>query len=420
MLYLLKNAKIIQAKSEYNNSRKDILIKNGQIVKIADSIKEPKAQVIESKNLHVSPGWVDVGTVHGEPGFEHRESLESLSRCAASGGFTALAVFPNTKPVIDNKSSVQYLINKSKDQLVSLYPVGAISKACEGKEITEMIDMYHNGAIAFSDGQKSLQSSGLLLRALEYVKIMNGLVIHHSNDSGISNGNDIHEGQVSTSLGLKASPSLSEYLSVERDLHLNEYANSRLLLHNLTTSLSIEKLKAQNSKSVSASVSYLNLCKTDESIASFNVNYKVNPPLRSEEDRESLQKAVNKGIIDIICSNHVPLEEELKKKEFVYAEAGAIGLQTVFAALNTYASSISVNRIVKCLSSNPRSILGLDDAHIEVDANVDICIFDPELNWKLDEKTNQSKSRNSPFWNTELNGKVLGVIKGKQSYFNNY
>jgi dihydroorotase len=420
MSILIKKAKIIQAKSELNNSIKDILIKNGIITKIANNIQHEKAQIIQSDNLHVSIGWMDIGTESGEPGFEHRETFESLSNAAVSGGYTALAIFPNTFPVVDNKSSIQYIINSTESHTVSYYPIAAISKNCEGKEITEMIDMERSGACAFSDGPHTIVSSGLFLRALEYSKVVDGLIIHHPTDPGISNGNDVHEGTVSTSLGLKACPSLSETMTLERDIQLAEYADARLLVHNLSSGESVEKLKALKSKKLYASVPYLNLCKTEEAIQEFDVNSKVSPPLRSLKDKEELTKGVNQGLIDIICSNHLPLEEELKKKEFVYANSGAIGLQTCFSALNSFSSGISIGKMVNCLAHNPRKMLKLEVPLIAEGHQADLCIFDPELEWELNERTNCSKSKNSPFWNQSLKGKVLGVVKGKKSYFNNY
>ena len=420
MPILIKKAKIIQAKSELNNSRKDILIDKGVIVKIADNIRDNKAQVIESDDLHVSIGWMDIGAQSGEPGFEHRETLNSLSNAAASGGYTALAIFPNTYPVTDNKSSIQYIINASNKHVVDYYPIAAISKNCEGKEITEMIDMAHSGASAFSDGNKTIVSSGLFLRALEYSKVVDGLIVHHPHDPGISNGNDIHEGAMSTSLGLKACPSLSETMSLERDVQLAIYADARLLVHNLSSSESVEKLKSLKTKKIFASVPYLNLCKTDEAIQGFEVNYKVSPPLRSEDDRQDLSKAVNQGLIDVICSNHHALEEELKKKEFVYADSGAIGLQTCFSALNTFSNGISISKMVNCLAVNPRKILNIKIPTIESGQKADLCLFDPGLKWTMNDSSNQSRSKNSPFWDHEMTGKILGVINGKKTHFNTY
>lgn len=419
MLILIKNATIIAPQSKFHNSKKDILIKNGEITKIANSISSAKAKIIKSKNLHVSAGWIDIGAQSGEPGFEHRESLQSLTKTASAGGYTGLAIFPNTNPVIDDKASVQYILNSTQDHLVDYYPIGAISKKCDGLEITEMIDMKTNGAIAFSDGQLSIDSNGLMLRALEYAKSTNSIIINSPNDKGLSHGNSIHEGHVSTMLGLKACPSIAETLMVERDIQLAEYADSKLHLHNISSKDSIDKISNSKNKNLSAAVNYLNLCLTEKAIESFDVNCKVSPPLRTEEDKEALTKGVNSGKIDIISSNHIPLEQELKKKEFVYAESGAIGLQTCYSALESF-SNISVSKLVSCLATNPRKLLGLTIPMIEKDEKANLTLFDPKEEWTMDDKSNQSRSKNSPFWNQTLKGKVIGVINGKQSYFNQY
>jgi len=420
MLILIKNATIIAPQSKFHNSKKDILIKNGVIEKIANSISSSKAKIIKSKNLHVSPGWIDLGAQSGEPGYEHRESLETLSATAAAGGYTGLAIFPNTNPTIDDKSSVQYILNATQNHLINYYPIGAISKDCLGSEMTEMIDMKNNGVVAFSDGQKSISSNGLMMRALQYAKGTNSIIINNPNDESLSNGNSVHEGHVSTSLGIKASPSLAEVLMVDRDIQLSKYTDSRLHIHNISTAESLEKIDAQNDKNISCAVNYLNLCLTEESIASFDVNCKVSPPLRSEADRDALSKGVSSGKIDLISSNHVPLEEELKKKEFVYAQAGAIGLQTCFSGIVSFAKNISIVKIISCLAINSRKLLGIAIPTIEQGEIANITIFDPKGEWTLDRQTNLSRSKNSPFWNQSLSGKVLGVVNGKQSYFNQY
>ena len=417
--FLIQNAKIIHPKSPFNNTRKDLLLKNGVIQKIGDNLKDGNAQKIASDNLHVSIGWFDIGTAINEPGFEHRETLEELSQTAASGGFTGLAVYPNSYPVSDSKSSIQYLLNTTAKHMVDYYPIAAVSKKCAGEEITEMIDLSKNGAVAFSDGHKTIKSSGVLLRALQYATVFNGLIIHHPSDPGISNGNDIHEGIVSTSLGLKASPALSELLFLERDLQLTAYAESRMLSHTLSSKEAVSRMKQHKQKNNYASVAYLNLCKTESSINSFDVNYKVAPPLRSEDDRVALIEAIKDGSIDIICSNHVPLEEELKKKEFVYADPGATGLQTVYSGLRSF-TELSISKLVTCLAHNPRKIMDLEIPKIEESAQADLCLFDPDLTWTLNESSNTSPCKNNPFWDQELKGKVMGVIKSKQSHFNNY
>lgn len=420
MSILVKNATIVYPGHELHNTKKDLLIKNGVIEKIANRITAAKVKVIESKNLHLSPGWMDIGAASGEPGFEHRETLVTLSECAASGGYTKLAIFPNTHPVIDNKAAVKYIINNTEDELVDFHPIGAISKSGDGKEITEMIDMKANGAIAFSDGLSSINSSGLMLRALDYAKGIDAVIIHHPEDKSLSNGNQIHEGLVSIELGLKGNPNISELLTLERDIQLTRYTNSKLLAYNISTKEAIPKLKGLSKENIYSSVSYLNLCKTDEALYTFDTNLKTIPPVRSKKDQEALIAAINKATIQIITSNHQPLEEEVKKKEYVNAEAGTTGLQTCYSAITTFAKDISPDKLVSCMAVNPRKILGLEAVELKKGAKAELTLFDPESEWTLSDNTNTSKSKNSPFWNQTLQGKVIGMINGKKSFFNRY
>jgi dihydroorotase len=420
MTILIKNAHIISPDSPHHDSKKDILIENGIIKKIGARLKSEKAKIISSKNLYVSIGWMDIGPLCGEPGYEHRETFNSLTKVAASGGYTAVAPFPNTDPVADSKSSIQYILHTTKDHIVDYYPIGAISKKTAGEEITEMIDMNHCGAVAYSDGVEAIDTNGLMLRALQYAKGTESLIIHTPDDPTISNGNNIHEGEVSTSLGLKASPVLSEVMTLDRDLKLQNYADGKLLSHNISSAESIDKISTLKNKKHSSSVCYLNLCLTDKAISYFDVNAKVSPPLRTEDDRQALIKGINSSNIDIITSNHRPVEEDLKKKEFTYAKTGAIGLQTTFSGITTYANKISIKKLIAALAVNPRKVLDIDIPKIEEGASANLTIFDPSLEWTLNETTNLSTSKNSPFWNQSLTGKVIGVINGKLSHINKY
>ena len=420
MSVLIKNATIIYPGHNLHKSKRDILIKNGVIEKIASRITSKASKVIESSQLHLSPGWMDIGTFSGEPGYENRESLETLSRTAASGGYTALATFPNTNPVTESKSGIQYILHTTQNHLVNYYPIGALSKGCAGEEITEMIDMHNHGAVAFSDGLKSLDSSGLMMRALDYVKSVGSLIIHHPQDNTLSHGNLVHEGAVSTGLGMRDNPSLSEILILDRDIELNKYTNSQLLVHNISTKEAVTRLKGLSKSGISSSVSYLNLCKTASAVSSFDSNMKTVPPLRSENDRQALISGINKATIQVISSNHKPLEDEAKKMEYSYAKAGAIGLQTCYSGLMTDASELSTERLVECLALNPRTILGLPHPELKAGAEAELSLFDPTLKWTLSDKNNTSKSKNSPYWNQELTGMVLGVINGKKQHWNNY
>ena len=420
MSLLIKNAKIIYPGHEFHNSKRDVLIKNGIIEKIGTRISDSAVKQISSKNLHLSPGWLDIGAVVGEPGYEHRETLDTLSRTAASGGYVAVAIFPNTNPVVDNRSAVQYILNQSTNPLVDLYPIAAISKNCKGEEITEMIDLSRSGAVAFSDGHQAITSNGLMMRALDYSKSIDGLIIHHPIDPSLANHSLVNEGIVSIELGMKGNPNIAEVVALNRDIQLQKYTGANVLLHNLSAKESVEKLKSLKQNNLYSSVSYLNLCKTEKALYGYDTNYKTLPSLRSEEDRQALISGVNKKTIHVITSNHVALEEDEKKKEYIYAGSGATGLQTSFAAINTYAEGVKLNTLVSCLAINPRKILKLPEVELSKGAKAELTLFDPTLEWTLNSKTNTSKSKNSPFWDKSFKGGVIGIVNGKKSRFNKY
>ena len=420
MSLLIKKATIIYPGHDLHKQKKDILIKNGRIAKVAQRISSSSSKKIESTDLCISPGWLDIGTGLGEPGYEHRETLVTLSASAAAGGYTAIAPFPNANPPIDNRSSIQYLLSSTENHVVDYHPIGAISKSCQGQDLAEMIDMHHYGARAFSDGKNTVNSSGLMLRALQYAKSVNSLVIQHPDDPSLSNGNQINEGDMSIRMGLKGNPNISETLILDRDLSLNDYAASKFLVHNISTAQAAETLTGVNKKVVFNSVAYLNLCLTEKELEGFDSAYKVIPPLRSESDKEALVKAVKKSQIQIITSNHRPLELEAKMQEYVYAEAGAIGLQTCYSAINTLASEISSDNFVKNVAINPRKVLEINLPELSIDSKAELTLFDPGKKWTLNDKTNKSLSKNSPFWDSELTGCVIGVINGKRQSFNNY
>ncbi len=416
MELLIKNVTIIRPGNRKKSSKKDIYIKNGIIQKIGSKLSIEGIKVVESNDLHVSPGWFDVGTQIGEPGFEHRETIDSVAKAAAKGGFTGIACFPNTNPVVDTKSAVHFIKSNSSRYATTFYPIAALSAGVKGTDITEMIDLHQNGAIGFSDGSSSVQNSGILLRALQYVKSFGGCVLQKSIDEKIANHGQVHEGDVSIQLGLSGVPSIAETSSLQKDLELNRYAESKIIFHTISSEGSCKVIKAakKNKDRVFATVSYLNLIENDEVLLNFDSNFKVDPPLRSSKDQNALIKAVKDDTIDAICSNHVPLEEERKKLEFSYADQGAIGLQTLFPAIYTALSSkLSLNDLVKKLSLGPRRLFGLPEISIKAGEKAELTLFDPSLSWTFDKKDNQSKSNNSPYLGRTFDGKVLGIINGK-------
>lgn len=419
---LIKKARIVDPNSSLNGKQTDIYISKGKIEKTGRNLDAGKAKVIDVKGLHVSPGWLDIGVQTGDPGLEHREDLNTVTKAATAGGFTAIACYPNTLPVMDSKSGIYYLQQNSRDLIVDCLPIGAVSEGCEGKDITEMIDMQRAGAYAFSDGKKSIQHAGLLLRALLYVKAFDGLVMNHPHDKTLAAGGQINEGEVSTSLGMRGIPAIAEDIIVQRDIELTAYADSRLHISNISTATAVEKIRKAKSLGVkiTASVAAINLLLEDRALSDFDSNLKVLPPLRSQKDIVALKKGLKDGTIDFICSNHIPLEEEAKKLEFPYAEFGAIGLETAFSvAYTALKDDLSLEEIITKFSTNSRTILNLPSLKIEAEEPVNMTLFLPEQEWEVSGKNIFSRSRNTPFIGTKLHGRVLGIINGKKSDFPN-
>ena len=414
---LIRNATIVDPKSRHNGKERDVLIRNGVIESIKAKITATKVKEIDVKGACLSPGWLDVGVHSGDPGFEHREDLDSVAKAAAAGGYTGVVCQPNTIPVVDSKTQVLYLKNRTRDNLVSFYPLGAVSQNCGGADITEMNDMHQAGAVAFTDGEKSIQDSGLMKRALQYVKSFDGLIMNFPQDKNLAHKGQMHEGVISTTLGMKGIPALAEELMTGRDISLAEYTDSNLHLSSISTAGSISLIKEARSKglNVTASVAALNLTLDDEHLLGFDTNYKVLPPLREKNDIKALIKALKNGHIDFITSNHSPHDEESKKLEYPLADFGVIGLETTYALLNTHlGKQCSQEEFVNWLSINARKILRLPVPNVEVGEIANLTIFDPNREWTYSKDRIQSKSHNSPFIGTTFTGKVLGVVNNGQ------
>jgi dihydroorotase len=417
IMVLLKNVVIFAPDSDLHGRSKDIFIENGIIKKVTNHFDAPiGTQIIEKQGMHVSMGWMDVGVLAGDPGFEHREDLESVSQAAAAGGFTAIALYPNTNPTIDSKSSVLYIKNKNHNPLTSIYPIGALSVGCQGKDITEMMDMQQAGAIAFADGHRSVQNAGLLMRGLQYAKACNALIINVPHDETIGGHGQMNEGIVSTSLGLTGLPAMAEELMIQRDLHLVAYTGGRLHFAGISTEHSVELIRAAKRKGlkISASVNIMNLCFTDSALSTFDAHYKVMPPLRTNSDVEALIRGLKDGTIDFISSGHTPVEIEKKNLEFPYAKFGVIGLESFFGLVNLYLhKKLSIHTIIQRMTTVPRQLFGLELPKIEEGAMADFTLFNPNESYIFENKHIYSKSKNTPLIGKTLKGKVLGVIKNK-------
>ncbi len=415
---LLQQVKVIHEGSALHRKTVDILIKDGVIKTISKSIKKPKGVPVWSQaNAHVSIGWLDIGTQIAEPGYEHRETIASVSRAAAAGGFTGIACFPNTKPCLDSHSPIQYVQQRAQREIIDLYPIGSISQSCEGHEMTEMIDMHRAGAVAFSDGDHSIEKNGLLLRALEYAKSLDGLIISSPQENVISKNGVMNEGKTSISLGLPGIPDMLEKLMTIRDIELCKYAEGRMLIHGISTPETLKVIKAakKDKVRVQSSISYMHLVADESQLNTFDPNYKIMPPLRTEKQRKSMVKAVDQGDIDVIHSQHIPIEKEGKEKEFFYADFGIIGLETCFAATHTLCQKdLSLDRLVHCLSRGPREVLQLPEIRITEGHTANLTLFDPAKKWTYTEDQVQSKSRNSPFIGQSFVGKALAIINKNQ------
>jgi dihydroorotase len=413
MTYHIKNATILHKGSALDGKKRDLIIANGIIKEIGSKLSDPKAKVIEGKGLHVCIGLCDIGTHTGEPGREDRETMQSLTSGALKGGYTCLAIFPNNQPITQSKADVQFLKRHPQSQGVEIHAIGALSIDTKGANITEYIDMHTAGAIAFSDGMKAVQDAGLLSRALTYADQIGGLIIHHPNDKTLSAGGEMHEGEMSTNLGMKGVPSIAESSMVQRDILVADYTGGKLLLHCLSAeqSLTMVKTAKKSNPKLYTSVDYMHVIHIDKDLVDFDTHLKVIPVLRDAIDRKAIIKAINDDVIDIIVTNHTPLDVEVKNLEFTYAEPGAIGLETCLPALLHHAADkIALEKIIHKLTISPRQILGLNIPKIAVGEKANLCIFDINADTVINADDIASISKNSPYIDKVLKGKVVATI----------
>ena len=411
MKILLQKVTIADPHSPYNGNVKDILIVDGIIQLINDNIQDEFAQIINFHNAIVSPGWIDVFTHACDPGYEYRETLESAAEAAAAGGYTQIFTLPDTNPVVDNKAQVEYVRQKSNQLKIKIHALGAVSKKREGKELAEMYDMHKSGAVAFTDGLQPLQSAGLMLKSLQYVKAFNGVIIQIPQDKSINTNGLMNEGITSTRLGLPGIPSIAEHLIIERDIALAEYTNSSLHITGVSTQQSINSIKKAKEKGlqITCSVTPYHLFFCDEDLNSYDTNLKVNPPLRSRDDMMALRNAVLNGSVDCIASHHLPQDWDAKTCEFEYAKFGMIGLQTTYAVVQTVLPKLSQQKIAELFSTNARRIFNLNEVKIEAGKHAELTIFNKE-EFTFKKENNKSKSFNSAFVNKDLKGNVLAII----------
>ncbi len=418
---LLRSATVVDPLSPFHLQQKDIFISGGVITSVADSYNGDLPETIVAvPDLCVSPGWIDSFANLCDPGFEFRETLESGAEAAAAGGFTNVFVLPHTNPVLQNKSSCAYVLQKSLHLPVSFQPIGAVTENTAGKELTEMYDMESSGAVAFSDGTNSIQSSGIMLKALQYVKAINKLIIQLPDDTSIHTHGLMNEGVVSTGLGLPGKPAIAEELMIARDLELLAYTGSRLHITGISTAKGVEAIrKAKHAGlSVTCAVTPFHLLFCDEDLSAYDTNLKVNPPLRTAADRQALQDAVIDGTVDCIATHHSPHNADHKVVEFEYAKEGMIGLQTCFAAVRKALPQLDASGLVAVLSSNTARIFGIAQNTVAEKSVASLSLFSMHMEWTFQPEDNLSRSKNSPFFGTTFTGKPLGIINKDKLFLN--
>lgn len=408
MKLLFSNARILDVHSPFHGLQIDILIEGGFIVDIGSGLTAENT--IDLKNKSVSPGLFDLFAHFNEPGFEHKEDLESGKNAARFGGATDVCLIPNNNPVTESKSDVMFLKSKSGDG-VEIHALGAASKGCKGKELTEMIDLNAAGAIAFTDGTNSIWNTELLVKALQYVQKFEGLIINRAKDIYLSRFSQMHESERSAYLGLKGEPSISEAIAVKRDLEILKYAGGKIHFTQISTAKAVRLIKDAKKKGlhVTCDVALHQLAYTHEDIGDYDTNYKVDPPLRTEQDRKSLIKGIKDGTIDAIVSSHQPQGPENKKLEFDLSDTGIGTLPTIIAEALKLQAQVPLETVIEKMTAGPRRVLGQRAVSIDKGSPACLSIFDLGTKWTYDDSTNPSKSRNSPLFGKELTGKCFGI-----------
>ena len=413
MKIIIRSAKIIDTKSPFHNQTLDILITDGFIEKIGASLPNTEnSDEIKLDNLHLSTGWFDSSVSLGEPGFEDMETIANGLNVAAQSGFTAIALQPNSFPVIDNQSQVNFVLNKANGFATQLFPIGALTKESQGKDMAELFDMKKAGAVAFGDYSKSIDNANLLKIALQYVQDFDGLVIAFAQDDKIKGNGVANEGIVSTRLGLKGVPNLAEELQIARNLFLLEYTGGKLHLPTISTAKStalIQEAKAKGLK-VTCSVAVHNLVLTDEKLEGFDTRYKVSPPLRTETDRQALLKGILDGTIDMITSDHNPIDIEHKKMEFDGAKYGTIGLESAFGSLLTV---LPLEAVIEKLTLG-KTTFDIETNTVQEGQKANLTLFNPEGESIFAKENILSKSKNSAFLGNPMKGKVYGIVNQNQ------
>ena len=429
MNILLQSITLLDPASPLHQKKVHLVVRDGIIASMQEATgAAPEGSydhTLTGNDLYVSAGWLDMQAHFGDPGLEHKEDLSTGSKTAAAAGFTEVALLPNTDPTVQTKNEVRY-IRRGGEGPVQLHALAAVTRHTQGEELTEMIDLHEAGAVAFTDGTRPLTHSQVLLKALQYVQKFDGLLINRPEDTQLTAYGAMHEGVNSTRLGMKGMPALAETIALERDLRLLEYAAEfayphppRLHVSNLSAAASVDIIRAAKARglTISCDVAAHQLVFDDSLLASFDTNYKVNPPLRSSKDQRALIEGLTDGTIDVIVSAHQPQDEESKKCEFDQAEFGMLGLPAVLPVISRLVSSgVSLPNLIEKLTTYPRRLLKQPLPKIEEGQMANITVFDLTTVWTWNRANHFSKSINHPWYGSELTGKAVGVFHQHQHY----
>lgn len=418
MKILLQSPLILDKRSEFHRKKKHVLIQGGKILEIGDKAGAGSDRVIDASGMILSPGWFDLGTFAGDPGFEHREDLDSVSKAAAAGGFTELALMPNTQPCIQTKNDIAYLTRRNENRLVQLHAIASVTRNNKGEEMTEMIDLHHAGAVAFSDGNKSITNTDVFLKTLQYIRTFDGVLLDHAHDTWLDLFGQMNEGPVSTALGLKGCPEISEEIAAARNIKLLAYAESRLHLLHVSAPRVLDLVRDATRKGLRITcdvVAYQPLL-DDSNLSSFDSNYKVHPPLRDKASNEKLIRGLKDGTVSILTSGHYPHDPESKVVEFDHAESGVINLQTFASQLVRLSEDVPMEDLLEKVTVNPRQVLRLDVPVIEPGEKANLTLLDPDREWTFEASDNLSKSANSPWLGETLKGKVVAVFNNSKQH----
>lgn len=422
MKTIIKNGFVVNPAKNFAE-KADILINYGVIERIAENINDYDAKIIDADGMVVAPGLVDLHVHFREPGYEHKEDIESGSRAAAKGGVTTVLCMPNTNPPIDNAALVEYVINRGKRAgLINVLPVGCITKGLKGTEITEMAELKDSGAVAYSDDGRPVASSIIMKRALDYSKMLDMPIMAHCEDLDLVDGGSMNDGYTATHLGLRGIPKSAESVAVSRDILLAEELGARLHICHVSTRNSIEAVRAAKARgaAITAETAPHYFTLTDKAVEGFDTNAKMNPPLRDEEDVEAIIEALCDGTIDSIATDHAPHHVDDKRIEFEKAANGIVGLETSLALGYTYlvkSGRMTLLQLIDRMSTAPAKIVGIDRGTLNIGAPADIVIFDTNKEFTVDVNDFESKGKNSPYNGFKLYGKVCRTITGGKTVY---